>query len=197
MWSPFLVSPDNPLFPPPTPCSTTHPLKITGPGTPFYWGIEYLQDKGPPIDDWLGHPLLHMQLEPWVWPCVFLDWWFSPRELWGYWLVHIVVPPMGLQTASAPWVVSLVPSLGTLCSIQWMTVSIHFCICQALGGPPRRQLYQALVSKILLASAIVPGFNGCLWCESPDLGISGWLFLQILLWTLSLKLLQWVFCSPF
>jgi hypothetical protein len=26
----------------------------------------------PPIDDWLGHPLLH-----------FFDWWFSPRELWG------------------------------------------------------------------------------------------------------------------
>jgi hypothetical protein len=25
------------------------------------------------------------------------DWWFSPMELWEYWLVHIVVPPMGLQ----------------------------------------------------------------------------------------------------
>ncbi|KRY63404.1 hypothetical protein T4D_898 [Trichinella pseudospiralis] len=25
-----------------------------------------------------------------------------PRELWGYWLVHIVVPPMGLKTPSAP-----------------------------------------------------------------------------------------------
>jgi hypothetical protein len=23
-------------------------------------------------------------------------WWFSPWELWGYWLVHIDVPPMGL-----------------------------------------------------------------------------------------------------
>ena len=27
--------------------------------------------------------------------CGFFYWWFSPRELWGYWLVHIVVPPMG------------------------------------------------------------------------------------------------------
>jgi hypothetical protein len=25
----------------------------------------------------------------------------------GYWLVHIVVPPIGLQTPLAPWVLSL------------------------------------------------------------------------------------------
>jgi hypothetical protein len=31
-----------------------------------------------------------------------------------YWLVHIVVPPMGLQTHSVPWVLSLVPTLETL-----------------------------------------------------------------------------------
>jgi hypothetical protein len=36
-----------------------------------------------PIDDWLGHPLLHMRLEPPVPSCVFFDWWFSPKELWG------------------------------------------------------------------------------------------------------------------
>jgi hypothetical protein len=51
-----------------------------------------------PIDDLLGHPLLHMQLEP----CVLFGWYFSPWKLWGYWLVHIVVPPMGLQIPSAP-----------------------------------------------------------------------------------------------
>ena len=34
-------------------------------------------------------------------------WWFSPRELWTYWLVHIVVLLMGLQTPSVPWVLSL------------------------------------------------------------------------------------------
>ena len=59
--------------------------------------------------------------------------WFTPREFWGYWLVHIVVPPIEMQTPSAPWVFSLDPSLGTLCSVQWMTVSILFCICQALA----------------------------------------------------------------
>jgi hypothetical protein len=41
-----------------------------------------------------------------------------------YWLIHIVVPPMGLQTPSAPLVFSLAPSLGTLCSVEWMAVSI-------------------------------------------------------------------------
>jgi hypothetical protein len=40
-----------------------------------------------------------MQLEPWVPLCVLFGWWFSPWEFWGgggYWLVHIVAPPMGL-----------------------------------------------------------------------------------------------------
>jgi hypothetical protein len=32
----------------------------------------------------------------------------------GYWLVHIVVPPIGLQTPLAPWVLSLAPPLGAL-----------------------------------------------------------------------------------
>ena len=104
-----------------------------------------------------------MQLEPCVSPCVFFGWWFSPRELWRYWSVHIFVPPMGLQTPSAPWVLSLAPSLGTLCSIQWMAVSIHFWICQVLEEPLRRQLNQAPISKLMLGSTILSGFGGCLW----------------------------------
>ena len=36
-----------------------------------------------PIDDQLGHPHLHIQLEPLVPLCVFFDWWLSPKELWG------------------------------------------------------------------------------------------------------------------
>ena len=65
-----------------------------------------------PTDDELGYPLLYMQLEPWVTPCVFFGWWFSLCKLCMYWFVHIVVPPMRLQTPSAPWVLSLAPSLG-------------------------------------------------------------------------------------
>jgi hypothetical protein len=48
-------------------------------------------------DGRLGHLLIHMQLES--------------RAL-GYWLVHIVVPPIGLLFPLAPWVISLAPPLG-------------------------------------------------------------------------------------
>jgi hypothetical protein len=88
-----------------------------------------------------------MQLEPWVLPCVFFGWCFSPREIW---LVHIAVPSMVLQTPSAPWVLTIAPSLGTLCFVQWKAVRIDFCICEALAVPLRKQLYQAPVSKLLL-----------------------------------------------
>ena len=46
--------------------------------------------------------LLHMQLET------------RAPELQGYWLVHVVVPPVGLQIPLAPWVLSLAPPLGAL-----------------------------------------------------------------------------------
>ena len=43
-------------------------------------------------------------------PSMCSPWWFRPWELW---LVHNVVPPMGLQTPSAPTVLSLAPPLGS------------------------------------------------------------------------------------
>jgi hypothetical protein len=36
----------------------------------------------------------------------------------GYWVVHIVVPPIGLQIPLAPWVLSLAAPLGALWSIH-------------------------------------------------------------------------------
>jgi hypothetical protein len=36
----------------------------------------------------------------------------------GYWVVHIVVPLIGLQIPLAPWLLSLAPPLGALWSIQ-------------------------------------------------------------------------------
>jgi hypothetical protein len=143
----------------------------------------------PPVDDQISHPLLHMQLETRVPPRVLFDWWFSPRELWRYWLVHTVVPPMGLQTPSVPWFLSLAPLLGNLCSVQWMAVNIHFCICQALVETLRRQLYQAPVSTHFLASTIVSAFDECIWDRFPGGAVSEWPFPQSLLYTLSLYLL--------
>jgi hypothetical protein len=99
MLSPFLVSP--PKIPYPLP-----PLPVPQPTHSHSWSwhspiLGHRTFTGPraspPIDDRLVHPLLHIQLEPQISPCVFFDWWFSSKELWGYWLVHIVVPPRPLQ----------------------------------------------------------------------------------------------------
>jgi hypothetical protein len=69
----------------------------------------------------------------------------------------ITVLPMGLQTPSDPSVLTLHSLLGSPRSVQCLAASIHICIGQALAEPLRGQLYQAPVSKCLLASARV-------WC---------------------------------
>jgi hypothetical protein len=105
---------------------------------------------------------------------------------WFILLFILIVPPMGLQTLSAPWVLSLVPPLETLCSVQWLAEYIHHCICQALVEPLRRQLYPSPVSKHLLASTIMSGFDDCVWDGSPGRAVSGRSFPQSLFHTLSL-----------
>jgi hypothetical protein len=108
MLSPFLVSPPKTPYPlPPLPNPST-PASWSRPSPTLGHRAFTGPRASPPIDDQLGHPLLHMQLETRVPPCVFFGWWFSPWELWGYWLVHIVVPPMGLQNPFSP--------LGPSCS---------------------------------------------------------------------------------
>jgi hypothetical protein len=120
-----------------------------------------------------------------------------PGSSGGYWLVHIVVPSMGLQSPSAPWFLFLAPPLETLCSVQWLVESIHLCVCQALAEAFRRQLYQAPVSKHLLASKIVSGFGYCTWDGSSGGTMSRWSFIQSWLHILSLYLFLWVFGLPF
>jgi hypothetical protein len=79
---------------------------------------------------------------------LFLLWGCKPFQLLGYFF--------------------LVAQLGTLCSVHCLAMSIHFCICQALAEPLRRQLYQSSISKHLLTSAIVSGFSNCIWDGSPE-----------------------------
>jgi hypothetical protein len=188
MLSPFLVSPPKIPYsiPPPPAPQRTHYHSLS-------WHSLILGHRAftgprasPPIDDLLGHSLLHIQLEPQVPPCVLFDWWNSSNELWGYWLVHIDAPLMGFQTSSATWVHSLALSLETLCSFQWMTVSIYFCICQILAEPHKRQLYQTPVSRPLLASVILSEFGSYLWDGSLSGAVPGWSLPQNMLWTLSL-----------
>jgi hypothetical protein len=83
------------------PHSPTHTLPLFGPGVPLYWDIKSLQVQWASLSSGglLGHLLLHMQLE---------------LRAPGYWLVHNIVPPIGLQIPLAPWVLSLAPPLGTL-----------------------------------------------------------------------------------
>jgi hypothetical protein len=50
-----------------------------------------------------------------------------------------------------------------------------------LGQDRRNNMMRRSLEMHLLASAIVSGFGGCLWDGSPDVAVSGWLFLQSLL----------------
>ena len=65
-------------------CSPTHPLLLPGPGIPLYWSILSLQDQGPLLPMMANQAIL----------CYICS---QRHELWGCWLVHIVVPPIGLQ----------------------------------------------------------------------------------------------------
>jgi hypothetical protein len=117
-------------------------------------------------------------------PSIPLHWDIKPSQDQG--------PPLPLMPDTVPSATSILhpsPSLGYLCSVQWLAMSICFCICQALEEPLRRQLYQAPVSMYLLASALVSGFGVCLWGGSPGGAVSGWPFLQSLLHSLSLYFL--------
>jgi hypothetical protein len=75
---------------------------------------------------WRSPVLRHIKF---AWPMgLSFHWWptrpssdsYAARDMssGGYWLVHIVVPPIGLQIPSAPWVLSLAPPLGAVWSIQ-------------------------------------------------------------------------------
>jgi hypothetical protein len=78
-------------------------------------------------------------------------------------------------------------------SPQWMVLSIHFSICQALTEPLRRQLVQPTGSKQLWTYTIVSGFGNCICDESQGGTVTGCPFLQFLLQAFSLYLLPWVF----
>jgi len=67
-------------------------------------GVQTWQDQGLPLPlmPQQGYSLLHMQLEPWVSPCIV----FSP---WKLWLVSIVVF-MGLQALSILSILPLIPT---------------------------------------------------------------------------------------
>jgi len=105
---------------PPSPCFYEDaPILTSTPShSPRLWKRAFKGPRASPFTD-AGqcYTLLHMCLEPWVPSCVLIGWWFSPQELWGFWLVDIVFLVMGLQTPLAPSDHPLPPPLESLCSV--------------------------------------------------------------------------------
>ena len=77
--------------------------------------------------------------------------------------VLVGVLPMGLQMPLISSVLSLTLPLWSLCSVLWLSASIHISIGQALAEPLRTLTYQAPVSKHFLAFTIVSGFDVWRW----------------------------------
>ena len=67
----------------------------------------------------------------------------------------------------------------TLCSVQWLVVSTHLCICQALAERLGRQPYQASISKHFPASTVASGFGSYIWDGSLGGTVSGWPFFSL------------------
>ena len=119
----------------------------------------------PPIDDQVGHPLLHIQLEPQVLPCDFFDWQYSSKELWGYWLIHIDIPLWGVSPLQLTGYLS-----GTfigdlvLCLIYDHPRLYLPCTGRAL----QERAVSGSCQQALVGICLVTGFGGCLWGGSPS-----------------------------
>jgi hypothetical protein len=103
--------------------SITFPMLSQKSPTPFTPQLPY-----PPIPifwPWHSPVLGHIKF---AWPMgLSFQWWLTRSSFdtyavrvksSGYWLVHNVVPPIGLQISLAPWILSLAPPLGALWFIQ-------------------------------------------------------------------------------
>ena len=133
----------------------------------------------PPIDDQVGHPLLHIQLEPQVLPCDFFDWQYSSKELWGYWLIHIDIPLWGVSPLQLTGYLS-----GTFIG--------DLVLCLIYDHP---RLYLPCTGRALQERAVsgrVLSAGSCWHLPSdwvrwlfmgwiPKWAVSGWKFLQALL----------------
>ena len=106
-------------------------------------------------------------------------------------LIQPLLPPC--PRIPLHWVTKPSQDQGTPCSVQWLPMSIHLCICQVLAEPLRRQLSQASVSIDFLASTIVSEFGDCIRDRCSGWAVSGWPLLQSLLQTLSPYLLHILF----
>jgi hypothetical protein len=104
-----------------------------------------------------------------------LGWWLSLWELWGVWLVVIVVLPLGLQPPSSSFSPSPNSSIGVT-MLSPMVGSEHPYLCwSGSGRASQRTIIPFSCQQALLASGIVSGDG------SPGGAVYGWPFLQSLL----------------
>jgi hypothetical protein len=96
-----------------------------------------------------------------------------------YWLVHIDVPSMGLQSSSSPWVF-LAPSLRTLLVLCPMDDCEHpLLYLPGTGRTSQEIAISDSCQQSLVGICLVSGFG--LWDGSESEAVSGWSFLQALL----------------
>jgi len=99
----------------------------------------------PPIDARQCHPLLHMQLEPWVPTYLLFGWLCSPWEIWGWGLVcWYFCSSYEVPNPFSPLSPFSNPSTGVPGSVWWLVASILIGIRKTLSEPLRRHPYQAL-----------------------------------------------------
>ena len=113
MLCPFLVSYPKTPYPilPPLLTNPTTPASLSSHSSTLGHQAFSGPRASPPIDKHQSHSLLNMQLKPRVPPCICQLVVQSLGAL-EYWLVHTLVPPMGLRAPSVPSVLSLAPPLG-------------------------------------------------------------------------------------
>ena len=96
----------------------------------------------------------------------------QPWESLGVYLVDTVALPIQLQTPASS-VLFPNSSIRQLRFSPMVNKNIYLYICQTLEEPLRRQVYQALVSVLILASTKAFRFDNFIWDGSPDGAVSG------------------------
>ena len=155
-----MLSTPIPVYSPKLPIPTSYPCLYKGDFPPTHsptslWrDIEPSQDPGlsPSFDASQGHPLLHMQLEPWVPPFVFFGWWSlgAIRGLVGWYCCS----SYGITNPFSSISPSPTSSTGVPRSVWRLTAGILIRISKALTESLRRHPYQASVNFNVLHACV-------------------------------------------
>jgi hypothetical protein len=109
-------------------------------------------------------------------------------SLWSR-LVEKAGLPMESPSPSASLILSLIQPYWPTTSVQWLGVSVSFCLSQLLGGPLRGKFCQDPVSKYIMASVIVSVLGvQATWDESQVGTVTGPPFLHSLFLSLEVLL---------